>query len=365
MISSKAHINIIIATKNYSHLSLMKDVLKSVPDMTIQIIVDTGYELIQKLNNLKPDIILLGIELEDMNGSEATKSIMSSTPTPILMFCCDKGCKKRTIAFEAVCNGAIDVVELLNSTDEKISFATKQRFLEAIRISSKIRTIKRFAEKKTSKICDKKFINIESSNTQTDDNFDKLFIIGIAASTGGPGVLLNIINHLPKKTDFAVLIVQHIVASFTTDLVSWLKEETKRDIVLAKDMENIRKNCFYIAPGNKHMLVNKEKKISLNSKDLYTGHRPSANILFQSLAKNVPNQSMGVVLTGMGKDGLEGLREMHSKQMPIIAQDEKSSVVFGMPKVCIDEGLALSVVGDDCMAKEMSYYYSKFQRRCS
>jgi len=145
--------------------------------------------------------------------------------------------------------------------------------------------------------------------------------------------------------------------------VDWLKDETKKNVVLAEDGQIIEKNTFYIAPGNQHMTVSTKGYIVLNNDDLYKGHRPSASVLLTSLADNMHHQSMGVVLTGMGRDGIDGLQKMHSRKLPIIAQNEESSAVFGMPKACIDANLATSVLEDDLIAKEIMYYYSNFDRR--
>ena len=351
-------INVIITDKNNDLIILMQNLLKSVPDIKILSQSTSGNQLISMTAKLKPDVVLLGIELTDMNSADVTKHIMAFSPVPILIIGYNKGCKNHPIAFNAICNGAIDVLEILKEKKGKISLPVKHKVLEAIRISAKIKVIKRVGNIKKSTLTSKKEKTLEKNNSSKIP-----FMIGIGSSTGGPVVLFNIINRLPEKIDFAVLIVQHIVPSFTKGLVDWLKDETKKNVVLAEDGETIKQNTFYIAPGNKHMTVSKKGCITLDNNDLYKGHRPSASVLFTSLANNMNRQSIGVILTGMGRDGLDGLHEMHKKKLPIIAQNEESSAVFGMPKACIDANLATSVSDDDLIAKEIMYYYSKFDRR--
>ena len=164
-------------------------------------------------------------------------------------------------------------------------------------------------------------------------------IVAIATSTGGPAALQIILSTLPKDCSAPVLVVQHIAAGFVPALVDWLNQSSKLPVVIAESGTPLRGGVVYIAPTDAHLGVTREYVV-LSTEDPIGGFRPSGTYLFRSVAAAFGDAAMGVILTGMGRDGVEGLRALRAAGGFIVAQNEKTSVVFGMPAEAIQAGLA-------------------------
>jgi two-component system chemotaxis response regulator CheB len=169
-------------------------------------------------------------------------------------------------------------------------------------------------------------------------------LVAIASSTGGPGVLSEILNKLPAEFPVPILIVQHITPGFSQGLAEWLNQHTPLTVRLAAQADELKPGQVYIAPDGYHMQVNSMGLISLSDAPPCQGLRPSANYLFKSVARSYGAYAIGVILTGMGSDGAEGLYAMYDKGARTIAQNEATCVVFGMPAVAIEMGAVEKVL---------------------
>jgi two-component system chemotaxis response regulator CheB len=167
-------------------------------------------------------------------------------------------------------------------------------------------------------------------------------VVAIGASTGGPPAIRAVLEHLPSDLPVPIMIVQHISPGFVKGFVRWLNETTPVSVKLAENGEAGKPGVAYVAPDNRHLMAGSGGRIWLMDSAPVDGHRPSVTALFQSVARNYGNAAVGVLLTGMGKDGATGLKLLHSASAHTIAQDEKSSIVFGMPK----EGIALGAANE-------------------
>jgi two-component system chemotaxis response regulator CheB len=172
----------------------------------------------------------------------------------------------------------------------------------------------------------------------------------IASSTGGPGILAKILRGLPVDFPAPILIVQHIMAGFAAGLATWLNQLAPLEVRLAQHADEPKVGQVLIAPDNHHMLINNQGLISLNQEPPQNGLRPSANYLFNSAAQVYGATTIGVILTGMGNDGAEGLLALRETGAHTIAQDETSCVVFGMPAVAIELGAAEQILPADKIA---------------
>ena len=161
--------------------------------------------------------------------------------------------------------------------------------------------------------------------------------MAIGLSTGGPPALQTVLNGLPSSFPLPIVIVQHISQGFINGLASWLTKTTPFRCKVGENSETIKPGIVYLAPDNTHVTVKGSGELSLDaSSEPVGGHRPSANVLFQSLARNFGDKAIGILLTGMGQDGASGLKAMRQAGAYTIAQDEASSVIFSMPKAAID-----------------------------
>jgi two-component system chemotaxis response regulator CheB len=172
-------------------------------------------------------------------------------------------------------------------------------------------------------------------------------IIGIATSTGGPNALAKLLNQLPDDFQIPIVIVQHIMKGFAANFVTWLASVTGHHAKLAAQHELIQKNHVYIAPDDYHLTVNRFNRLVLSSDGPVKGHRPSADYLLFSIAKNYGKRGMGIILTGMGDDGAEGMKAIKDAGGLTIAQNKDSSVIFGMPSEAINLNAVDKVVSID------------------
>jgi two-component system chemotaxis response regulator CheB len=165
-------------------------------------------------------------------------------------------------------------------------------------------------------------------------------VVTIAASTGGPAALARILSTLPLGFDPPVLVVQHIAAGFVDGLAAWLNTTAVLPVRVARDRDALRPGTVYIAPDDHHLAIADRSTIAVSRTPAVGGFRPSGSVLFESAARAFGNSVVAVILTGMGEDGLSGLRAVRTAGGRIIAQDEETSVVFGMPGAAIAAGLA-------------------------
>jgi two-component system chemotaxis response regulator CheB len=163
-------------------------------------------------------------------------------------------------------------------------------------------------------------------------------VVAIAASTGGPPVLKYIFDNLPKDFSIPIVVVQHVLDSFAQGMVDWLNSSSALTVTAAVDQERLVAGKVYIAPGGTHLILAPGGVLRLVSSAPLKGHRPSATLLFDSVAKAFGKDAVGIILTGMGDDGVEGLQSLGKTGAHIVAQNEESSTVFGMPKIAIESG---------------------------
>ncbi|MBN2144507.1 MAG: chemotaxis-specific protein-glutamate methyltransferase CheB [Candidatus Aureabacteria bacterium] len=325
---------------------IIAGILNKTDDIEVIGIAKDGEQAVSMTQQMKPDLITMDINLPKINGYEATKQIMAFTPTPILVVSSASYLTETNLTFNAMYYGALDMIEKgkIEKFERDVDFETQ--LLEKVRLLSKVKVISH-PMGRLEKVGFPMIRGVHSNGT-----FD-VFVVGVAASTGGPPAIMMLLKKLPEILDFCMLIIQHIVPSFTEGFAEWLASESNRDVKVAKSGDLLAKNQIFVAPGDGHMTISKGGRIVISRTPPYKGHRPSANVLFSSFAEVAGNKCLGVILSGMGNDGLEGLMEMRKKFAPIIAQDEESCVVFGMPKACIDAGIVTSVSSSFEIADEI------------
>jgi two-component system chemotaxis response regulator CheB len=246
--------------------------------------------------------------------------------------------------FKAISHGALDVIdkselELVGDKKSGETLIARIKFLTSVRVVDqpivKWRTERPVVDLKTAK---KKISNK---------------IVAMVASTGGPQALLKILKRLPEDFPCGIVIVQHITSGFLSGLVDWLTKECNIKIKIGEDSEEIQPGVAYIAPDNFHMRVVEGGKISLSNEPPNNGHRPSGDVLLESVARTYGRGSVGTILTGMGRDGAMGVKAIKQSQGRTIAQNEKSCVVFGMPHAAIEMNVIDKVLPLEKIAEEI------------
>ena len=294
-----------------------------------------------KIVKLKPDVVTLDIEMPRMDGVTFLKKLMRYHPLPVIVVS-SLTPKGGRLALEAMESGA---VEVLSKPGGPYSVGDmRQQLADKIRAAARAR-ISRRGNGDTAKST-----TVEVASYALIETTRK--VIAIGASTGGTEALKKVLSQLPRTAP-GVVAVQHLPPNLTTAFATRLNRECNIEVKEAEDGDSVLPGRALIAPGNYHMAVRRlgtEKRIALHQGPLENGCRPSADVLFRSIAEIYGKQALGIVLTGMGKDGLVGVRAMKEKGATIIAQDKDSSVAWGMPRSVIEAELADHVLSLDEIA---------------
>ncbi len=296
-----------------------------------------------KIVYLKPDIIILDIEMPKMDGLTFLKKLMKHYPLPVIIVS-SLAAQGSKIALEAIESGAMEVLKKPGT-----SFSVKDMGEQLV---EKVRAVSRAKLNKKIEITKRKEINIVNRIPSRHITSNKVIVIG--ASTGGTEAIKNVLIRLPAEVP-PILIVQHMPEGFTEAFAQRLNSLCGFEVREAKNNDVLQNNLALLAPGNKHLVLKKTNAYRVEVKDgpLVHHQRPAVEVLFKSVAKYAGKNAIGVILTGMGKDGAEGLLDMRSMGAYTIAQDEKSSVVYGMPKEAMDIGAVCKVLPVDKIAEEI------------
>lgn len=294
-----------------------------------------------KIQELKPDVITLDIEMPRMDGLTFLKRLMVFYPVPIIIVS-SLTPKGSTMALEAIEEGAVDVVSKPGSSFT-ISEVVEQ-LREKIKWAAHVNVRPRSREELLKRVGQKLSLSVTTNK-----------IIAIGASTGGVQALQEVLGQLPSNCP-GIVIVQHMPEHFTTSFSNRLNEFCSMRVKEAEEGDIIGPGKVLIAPGNHHLEVKRSGGnyvAHIHDGELVSRHRPSVDVLFRSVASYVGKNAIGAILTGMGNDGADGLLQMKKAGARTVAQDEQSSVVFGMPKEAIQLGAADYVVPLGDVAKKL------------
>jgi len=291
-----------------------------------------GMEALEKVHILKPELVTMDIEMPVMGGLETIERIMNSCAVPILVVT-TKG--DAHTAFTAMSKGALDLIE-----KPDVNLESAAEFIEKIKFLSKIKVIRHISGT---------FHKERQEPGVKSENLDK--VVAIASSSGGPKALSILLSALPESFPSPIVVAQHISAGFDAGLVKWLNRISKLTVKIASEGEMITPGTIYCSPSESHMRINSRRSVVFDERQPGDIYSPSCDTLLSSAAAVYGEKSIGVILTGMGDDGVSGMKKIKEAGGITIAQDEKSSVVFGMPKVaiesgCIDNILPLDEISD-------------------
>jgi len=316
---------------------IIMDMLNIEPDIEVIGSASNGLEALDKVLTLHPDVVTLDIEMPIMNGLECLERIMLSTPTPVIMLN-NLTREGADATIKALGLGAVDFVAKPDNIFDIGSEALKTELIKKVKMAAGI------------KIKPNKNGVISKPRTPMilENKLD--YVIAIGTSTGGPKSLEYIISALPKNIPAAITVVQHMPAGFTKSLAARLDAMSELTVKEAEIGDKLTAGCMYIAPGDHHMTFSSEEDsdnliIQLNQGNPVKGHRPSVNVMMNSLSEVCKKNIIGIIMTGMGSDGCEGLIKLKQRNNAIIiAQDEQSCVVYGMPKAAINAGIVDMVI---------------------
>lgn len=329
--------NIAIVNDLDIEIEALKRLIEKINGYNIIWVAKNGNEAIEKNNQLKPDLILMNLNMPICDGVQATKIIMSSNPTPIIIISTSVHLYQSKI-FEAMGYGALDISSV--PTQNNFDKSNEPDLLKKIDMIAKL--------------SGKHGVEIQSNSNSNNINSKKTILIG--ASTGGPKVISNILESLPNQIDGKIIIVQHLDKQFTQGMIEWLNNYTNVPIVVAESGLRLNDNIIYLVGGNEHYKINHNWQFEIVENAIGQHYVPSINILFQSFADNYENTGLAFILTGMGSDGAQGLMSLKNKGWQTFAQDEYSSVVYGMPKAAYEIGATKKRLSIDGIILELKNY---------
>jgi two-component system chemotaxis response regulator CheB len=320
-------INILIVEDSAVVRDFLVYVLSSEPDFHVVGTAKNGQEAVMLAASKKPDVITMDIEMPVMNGLKATQEIMRTNAVPIVMVTSSYNPNEVEKTFAAIDAGALTILAKPNGLKHPDFEKDKKLLIDTIRSISAVKVFTRLNQ--PAKLSGQDIpVKPLSVFDETRVNY-KLVAIGV--STGGPIVLNTIFSALPASFPLPIVVVQHIPDGFLEGMVEWLNNSCKLNIKIAVNEETIKPGNIYFCPPTHHMGISRNLEIQLVKDIPSISVKPSVSYLFRTISKNIQEKSVGIILTGMGRDGAEELALMKEKGALTIVQDKESSIVFGMP----------------------------------
>jgi two-component system chemotaxis response regulator CheB len=305
--------------------------------MTVVAQAKNGLEAVEMTKRLRPDVVTMDILMPILDGFEAIRRIMLEAPTPIVVIS-GSGVHEVGTSLNALRLGALAVLEkpagpAIPGFEERC-----RTLIENVRLMAEVKVVRRFPRR------------LSVTPRIPNGPGARARAIAIAASTGGPAALQSIFSVLPDEFPVPILVVQHIAKGFAKGLATWLDGAGRVRVKIAEAGEPLTPGVAFLAPDDRHLGVGSDGRVLVSDRPPLDGFRPAGTFLFESAAEALGPATLALILTGMGRDGVEGLRRVKAAGGHVLAQDEASSAVFGMPAAAIEAGLADEVLGLDAMA---------------
>lgn len=322
-------IRVLVVEDSPSQRALLMALLEADGSFDIVGTASSGTQAVAAAERLRPDIIAMDIVLPAGDGFQTTRQIMQRCPTRIVLVSSASDAAQRSL--DALAVGALAVVRKPGSLSGASSAADRATLLTTLRVMAGVPVVTRYLPRA---------ISLATSDTRLAGQPQ---IVAIAASTGGPLALQTVLRGLGADFPLPVLVVQHISRGFVTALVDWLADTVPLPVSIATHAASLQAGQVYVAPDQQHLTVQARGAIALCSAVPNDSFCPSADRLFSSVAHVYGSRALGVVLTGMGDDGVRGLQALALAGSVTIAQDEASSVVYGMPRAAVVAGAVTQV----------------------
>jgi two-component system chemotaxis response regulator CheB len=358
-------IRILVADDSATSRALLVGLFASEADFSVVGEATNGKEAVELAERLAPDLITMDVHMPVLDGLEATKQIMVRSPRPIIIVSHTARDDEVGLSLEATRAGALVVLAKPDGPSSPRFASDRRQIVSMVRAMAEVKVVRRHGATSVP------LANMPASrvtaappprSTPAAAATGFVQLIAIAASTGGPAAIQTILADLPRSFPVPILIVQHIARGFSSGLAHWLGGSTPLRVKLGELNESALPGTVYIAPDDLHMGCRIDAsgsiRIALDATPAFGTFRPSASHLFRSVAESLGANALSVILTGMGDDGIEGLRAAKAAGGRVIAQDEASSVIFGMPREAIRAGVVDAVVPLNLIARRLTEQFT-------
>jgi two-component system chemotaxis response regulator CheB len=338
-------IRVLIVDDSLVVREFLRHILSSDPDIQVVGLARDGEEGVRLVRQIKPDVVTMDLQMPKMDGYQAIRKIMENDPVPVIIVSSSWDPQEVGQSFRAMEAGAVAALVKPQGLDHPDYAKGARELIQTVKLMSEVKVVRRW---------------VRPSRDAAAPSFhprpaprpkpSEIGIIAVGASTGGPPVLQTILSRLPKDLTAPIVIVQHIARGFVQGLVEWLNQTTGFPVHLASRGERLLPGHVYFSPDDHHIGVDADGRAMLSNDPPDNGLRPSVSFLFRSVARNFGSRGIGVLLTGMGRDGAEDLLIMRERGAVTLAQDQASSVVHGMPGEAIKLNAALHVLPPEGIA---------------
>lgn len=330
-------IRVLVAEDSPTARQLLVAMLTSDPGITVIGEARNGLEAVEMADRLRPDLITMDVNMPELDGLEATMRIVGKTPTPIIIVSSQANESEVELSLEATRAGALMVLPKPASPTSP-RFREQQTHLVAmVKAMSDVKVVRRWGASTPTR--PHRALGIHPARQA-----ERPRVIAIGASTGGPAAIRDLLDALPAGLSVPILVVQHISKGFVGGLANWLGANTTLEVRVATASEVVRPGCVYLAPDDHHLGIGEDGRINLSTAPAIGSFRPSATHLFASTAAAYGSRMIALILTGMGDDGVTGLRAVHAAGGMVVAQDEATSIVYGMPREAARAGVVNTVL---------------------
>jgi len=336
-------IRVLVAEDSPTARALLAEILGSDPEILVVGEARDGVEAVELTQRLRPDLVTMDIQMPRLDGLAATREIMITAPTPIVIVTAGVRPGEVEGSLDMLGQGALDVLKKPRGPGSPGFDHEAGRLVATVKAMARVKVVRRW-----------RAAAARPASPPPADPRSRARVVAIAASTGGPGALRRVISGLPPDFAAPILVVQHIAPGFVAGLARWLDGVSPLRVKLAEEGERLAHRTVYLAPDGGHLGVSAGRRATLGRSGPVDGFCPSATPLFESVARSYGPSAVGVILTGMGRDGVRGLHALRRAGGRIIAQDESTSVVFGMPGAAIDAGLADAVLPVEAIAGRLA-----------
>ncbi|MBI2402369.1 MAG: chemotaxis-specific protein-glutamate methyltransferase CheB [Gemmatimonadetes bacterium] len=339
-------IRVLVAEDSLTVRELLVAILESDPDVRVVGQAKSGLEAVELAKQLRPHLITMDVHMPLMDGFEAPKEIMVQVPTPIIIVSSSSSGADVELSLNALRAGALMLVAKPDDPQSPQFDGRQAQFVAMVKAMADVKVVRRWGRQPVAAM--------HPRQPAPPGPRKPVRVVAVAASTGGPAALHQILQTLPRDFPVPILAVQHIARGFVTGLAEWLNASCDLRVKVAEHDEPLRARTVFLAPDDQHLGVGRGGRIELSDAPPINGFRPSATHLFESAARTLGSGVLGVVLTGMGSDGVAGIAALKAAGGTVIAQDEGSSVVYGMPGEAVATGLVDQVLSTSEIAVRLA-----------
>jgi len=360
--AAEKKIRVLVVDDSPFMCKVLQEIINSDPQLEVVGQGRDGRDGVALAESLRPDVITMDINMPHVDGLQATELIMSQHPRPIVIVSSESR-EGAASTLKALDLGAIDFVPKPSSGIDLDLKSVREELTRKLKLAAKVRVVRTATRSKLAISTKPAAAGAAAAGGAiAAQHGGKFPMVAIAASTGGPAAVTRVISALPKDLPAALILVLHMPATFTKQFTLQLSETSPLPVKEAESNETPQAGTIYVCPGSHHLRLSMGGKISLDSGPRIEGYRPCADVAFETIAAYARPLAIGLVMTGMGNDAAKGAKAIKAAGGYVIAQDEETSVIFGMPSEAIQAGAVDEVVALDNIAAALERRIVKIGR---